>query len=80
MDVDVTEQERGKPVASSTPDLTASISPSYEFELAGGARINTIIDYSYRSDLYGEPSSDPCRLTEIVSRELVNFNMTYTLA
>jgi iron complex outermembrane receptor protein len=63
-----------------TPDLTASISPSYEFELAGGASINTRIDYSFRSDMYGEPSSDPGRLTEIDSRELVNFNMTYTPA
>jgi iron complex outermembrane receptor protein len=30
--------------------------------------------------MYGEPSSDPGRLTEIDSRELVNFNMTYTPA
>jgi iron complex outermembrane receptor protein len=27
--------------------------------------------------MYGEPSSDPGRLTEIDSRELVNFNVTY---
>jgi iron complex outermembrane receptor protein len=77
MDVDVDEQAGVKPVAPLTPDLTASISPSYEFELAGGAKISTRIDYSFRSDMYGEPSADPGRLTEIDSRELVNFNVTY---
>ncbi|MEP1447917.1 MAG: TonB-dependent receptor [Paraglaciecola sp.] len=80
MDVDVSEQDGVQPVAPLTPDLTASISPSYEFELAGGATISTRIDYSFRSEMYGEPSSDPGRLTEIDSRELVNFNIAYAPA
>lgn len=80
MDVDVSEQDEVQPVAPLTPDLTASISPSYEFELAGGATISTRIDYSFRSEMYGEPSSDPGRLTEIDSRELVNFNIAYAPA
>ncbi|MBU3004878.1 TonB-dependent receptor [Paraglaciecola arctica] len=80
MDVDVSEQDGVKPVAPLTPDLTASISPSYEFELSGGATISTRVDYSFRSEMYGEPSSDPGRLTEIDSRELVNFNIAYAPA
>lgn len=80
MDVDVDEQDRVKPVAPLTPDLTASISPSYEFALSDGSIINTRIDYSYRSDMYGEPSSDPNRLTEVEARSLVNFTVGYSPA
>ena len=77
MDVNVDEQAGVKPVAPLTPDLTASISPSYEFPLADGSLITTRLDYSYRSDMYGEPSSDPKRLTKVDSRSLVNFTVGY---
>jgi len=80
MDVDVDEQAGVKPVAPLTPDLTASISPNYEFALSDGSLINTRIDYSYRSDMYGEPSSDPNRLTKVESRGLVNFTVGYSPA
>lgn len=80
IDVDVDEQNGVKPVAPLTPEMTASISPSYQFELAGGAMINARVDYSYRDEMYGEPSSDPGRLTAIDSRELVNFDIGYTPA
>ncbi|WP_133467958.1 TonB-dependent receptor [Paraglaciecola marina] len=80
IDVDVQKLDGVKPVAPLTPDLTASISPSYEFELSNGATINARMDYSYRDEMYGEPSSDPGRLTQIDSRELVNFDLSYAPA
>lgn len=80
MDVDVDEQAGVKPVAPLTPDLTASISPSYEFALADGSFITTRVDYSYRSEMYGEPSSDPKRLTKVDARSLVNLTVGYSPA
>ncbi|MBD1583901.1 TonB-dependent receptor [Pseudoalteromonas sp. S16_S37] len=78
MDVDVQEQNGVKPVAPLTPEWTASISPSYEFELSSGATINARMDISYRDDMYGEPSSDPRRMTQIDSRTTTNFDITYS--
>lgn len=78
IDVDVDEQDGVKPVAPLTPELTASISPSYEYVLENGSSITTRIDYSYRGEMYGEPSSDPGRLTLIDSLELVNMDISYT--
>lgn len=80
IDVDVDEQNGVKPVAPLTPELTASISPSYEFTLGNGASISARLDYSYRGEMFGEPSSDPGRLTQIDSRELVNIDISYTPA
>ena len=80
IDVDVEKQGDVKPVAPLTPELTASISPSYEFSLADGSTIATRVDYSFRGDMYGEPSSDPGRLTQISSRSLVNVDIAYTPA
>lgn len=80
IDVDVDEQDGVKPVAPLTPDLTVSISPSYEFALQSGATILARMDYSFRDDMFGEPTSDPGRFTMIDSRELVNLNITYTPA
>lgn len=80
IDVDVDEKDGVKPVAPLTPELTAAIGPSYEFALASGATITTRIDYSFRDEMYGEPSSDPGRLTQIDSRELVNVDIAYTPA
>ena len=80
MDVDVDEQDGYKPVAPLTPDLTLAIGPSYTFDLEGGDAIRVRADYSYRSDMYGEPSSLASRQTELDSRELVNVDIAYTPA
>ena len=80
IDVDVNEKDGVKPVAPLTPELTAAIGPSYEFNLSNGGSIITRIDYSFRDEMYGEPSSDPGRLTQIDSRELVNMDIAYTPA
>jgi iron complex outermembrane receptor protein len=80
IDIDVDEKDGVKPVAPLTPELTAAIGPSYEFGLASGASITTRIDYSFRDEMYGEPSSDPGRLTQIDSRELVNMDIAYSPA
>lgn len=63
-------------VAPLTPEWTASVSP--EFNLAVGEGTVTLrADWSYRADMYGEPSSDPGRFTHIESRDLLNFDVTY---
>ena len=80
MDVDVEEQAGFRPVAPLTPDLTLAIGPQYTFELDGGDSIRVRADYSYRSEMYGEPTSAPERMTELDSRELVNFDIAYTPA
>ena len=80
MDVDVEEQNGVKPVAPLTPEFTASISPSYEFELSNGAVISSRMDVSYRDEMYGEASSDVRRMTQIEDRTTVNFDITYAPA
>lgn len=80
IDVQVDRQQGVRPVAPLTPELTASISPSYEMSLSSGATVNARVDYSFRDEMYGEPSDDPGRLTQIDSRELVNFDLAYTTA
>lgn len=64
-------------VAPLTPDLTASISPEYTFPWSSGL-VTLRADYSHRADYYGEPSSDPGRQTQIDSRDLLNFDVSYT--
>ena len=80
MDVDVEEQDGFNPVAPLTPDLTLAIGPQYTFELDGGDSIRVRADYSYRAEMYGEPTSAPERMTKLDSRELVNFDIAYTPA
>lgn len=80
IDVDVDEQDGVKPVAPLTPKLTAAIGPSYEFALANGATVTARLDYSFRDDMYGEPSSDKGRMTLIESRKLANFDLAYSPA
>lgn len=65
-------------VAPLTPDLTASVSPQYILGLDNGGELMFRVDWSYRADMYGEPSNDPGRMTKIDSRDLVNFDVTYT--
>ena len=35
------------------------------------------VDWSYRDDMWGEPSNDPARMTKIESRSIVNFDLSY---
>jgi len=77
IDVDVDEQGGVKPVAPLTPEYTASISPSYLMALDSGNELEFRVDYSYRDDMYGEPTSDPGRHTLVESRQLVNVDISY---
>lgn len=80
IDVDVDEQGGVKPVAPLTPELTFSISPELRVPMAGGGEVAIRVDYSFRDDMWGEPSSDPGRQTRIPSRDLVNFDISYRSA
>ncbi|MGB5624681.1 MAG: TonB-dependent receptor plug domain-containing protein [Woeseiaceae bacterium] len=77
IDVDVDEQNGVKPVAPLTPELTFSLSPELKIPMAGGGEVTLRADYSYRDEMYGEPSSDPGRLTKIDDRSLVNVDISY---
>jgi iron complex outermembrane receptor protein len=72
----VDEQDGVKPVAPLTPEFTASLSPVYSMPIETGS-VNFRMDVSYRAEMFGEPSSDPGRLTQIDARTLVNANITY---
>ena len=50
-------------VAPLTPELTFSISPELSLPLGEG-NLTLRADYSFRDDMFGEPSSDPGRLTQ----------------
>jgi iron complex outermembrane receptor protein len=65
-------------VAPLTPKWTASVSPQYIMPMDSGAEMLFRVDWSFRDDMYGEPSSDPARFTQIDSRSLWNFDITYT--
>ena len=85
IDVDVADQVNAagdtlSPVAPLTPELTFSISPEARIPMAGGGEVVLRADYSYRDEMYGEPSSDPGRFTQIDSRGLININMSYRSA
>ena len=57
--------------------MTASLSPEYTLEMNGGGYMTFRADWSYRDDMYGEPSADPGRLTKIDSRSLLNLDIAY---
>jgi iron complex outermembrane receptor protein len=63
-------------VAPLTPELTASLSPEFSVPLGAG-NLTVRADYSFRDEMFGEPSSDPGRFTLIDSRDLVNVSATY---
>ena len=63
-------------VAPLTPELTFSISPELSLPLGEG-NLTMRADYSFRDDMYGEPSADPGRFTQIDSRDLINVDVTY---
>ncbi len=53
IDVDVKDPQA---VAPLTPELTFSVSPEFTLPVAGGGEWTFRADYSYRDDMYGEPS------------------------
>ena len=61
-----------------TPEVTASAVPELTFAAPRGSRVVARLSYSYRGDMYGEPSRDPGRLTRIGRRSLVNVDVSYT--
>ena len=77
INADVDDPEAEAPL---TPELTFSLSPEYNMPMAGGAEVTFRADYSYRDDMYGEPSSDPGRFTQIDGRSLLNVDVSYTAA
>lgn len=80
IDVGVDPQQGVRPVAPLTPEFTVSISPEYRHVMASGLEVAARLDYSYRDAMWGEPSSDPARLTRIGSRSLANFHVGLTAA
>ena len=77
IDVDVDKDGATKPVAPLTPELTWSLSPEFHIPLQSGAEVVLRADYSYRDNMWGEPSDDPGRMTEIESRDIINANISY---
>jgi iron complex outermembrane receptor protein len=77
IDADV-DSDNPSAVAPLTPKWTASISPQYTMDLENGGELMLRGDWSYRAKMYGEPSNDPARFTQISSRDLFNFDVTYT--
>jgi iron complex outermembrane recepter protein len=63
-------------VAPLTPEWTASFSPELTIP-AGSGRVTMRADYPFRDKMFGEPSNDPGRFTEIDSRDLINFDISY---
>ena len=76
IDVDV-DDPNPSVVAPLTPDLTYSISPEYTLPMSSGGDLVFRLDYSYRDDMWGEPSNDPGRFTQIESRKLTNIDIAY---
>jgi len=63
-------------VAPLTPELTASISPELTMP-AGSGEVTFRADWSFRDEMFGEPSNDPARFTLIESRDLINADISY---
>jgi iron complex outermembrane receptor protein len=77
IDADVDDPDA---VAPLTPELTFSLSPEYSLPVAGGGEVTFRADYSFRDDMYGEPTADPGRFTQIDSRSLLNVDLSYLSA
>lgn len=76
IDVDVDEDGAEAPL---TPDVTFAIGPEYTMETANGSW-NFRADWSYRDDMFGEPNRGEGRFTGIDSRNILNFDVSYTPA
>ena len=77
IDADVEQAGAAAPL---TPETTISISPEYTMESATGATWTFRADWSYRDEMFGEPSSDAGRFTRIDDRSLLNVDVSYTSA
>ena len=77
VDVDRDPVTDSQAVAPLTPELTWSLSPEFRIPLQSGAEVTLRADYSHRDDMYGEPSDDPGRMSEIESRDIINVNIAY---
>ena len=75
IDVDVDDPDA---VAPLTPETTLSLSPEYTYSTENGGTLVFRADYSFRDEMFGEPSSDPGRFTAIDSRSIVNVDIRYT--
>lgn len=69
-----------KGVAPLTPELTYSLSPEFQVPLQGGATVTLRADFSYRDEMWGEPTDDLTRFTKIEDRTITNVNIAYTSA
>lgn len=79
LDVGVDRIGGVQPVAALTPEFTMALGPELRRDLATGT-LAVRMDYSWRGDMWGEPSSDPGRHTKINGRELVNVHAAFTTA
>jgi iron complex outermembrane recepter protein len=75
IDVDVNDPNPAV-VAPLTPKVTASLSPELTIA-AGNGKVTLRADWSFRDDMFGEPSNDPARFTLIKSRDLINADISY---
>ncbi len=80
IDVDRDPDTDVKGVAPLTPELTYSLSPEFRVPLQGGATVTFRADYSYRDEMWGEPTDDRTRFTQIEDRTIINANIAYTAA
>jgi len=58
-----------------TPKWTISVSPEYYIGLKNGDSVSFRMDYSYRSDMFGQTINN--EFNRLDSRELLGFNITY---
>ena len=58
-----------------TPDLTYSITPQWNFLLAGGGTVRAQVDYSYRDSMFGQSINNPAE--ELDDRGLLGFSVDY---
>jgi iron complex outermembrane receptor protein len=62
-------------VPALTPDLTYSITPQWNFLLAGGGTVRAQVDYSYRDSMFGQSINNPAE--ELDDRGLLGFSVDY---
>jgi len=58
-----------------TPDLTYSITPQWNFLLAGGGTVRAQVDYSYRDSMFGQSINNLAE--ELDDRGLLGFSVDY---